>query len=203
MANEVSLEGKVFDVPPSFQQHAWISSMDQYNEMYRRSLEDSDAFWAEVAERITWFKKWDSVQNHDFANAKIQWFEGGKLNLSYNCLDRHMETDVADKVAFYWEGDSPDVSRTITYRQLWEDVTQVRERPPQEGREEGRPGHHLPADDPRTAGGHVGLRPHRSHPQRGVRRLLRRRAARPHPRLRIHYHDHRRRRTARLARASP
>ncbi|MHB9148489.1 MAG: acetate--CoA ligase [Thermoleophilia bacterium] len=125
MANEVSLEGKVFDVPSSFQQNAWISSMDQYNEMYRRSLDDSDAFWAEVAERVTWFKKWDSVQEHDFANAKIKWFEGGKLNLSYNCLDRHLETEVADKVAFYWEGDSPEVGRTITYRQLWEDVTRL------------------------------------------------------------------------------
>ncbi|MHB0980595.1 MAG: acetate--CoA ligase [Thermoleophilia bacterium] len=123
MANEVSLEGKVFDVPPSFQQNAWISSMEQYEAMYRRSLEDPDGFWAETAERVTWFKKWDTVQNHDFANAKIRWFEGGKLNISHNCLDRHMDTDVADKVAYYWEGDSPDVSRTITYRQLWEDVT--------------------------------------------------------------------------------
>src|SRR5665811_1504063 len=90
--------------------------------MYRRSVDESDAFWAEVAERITWFKKWDKVQDHDFKNAKIRWFDGGKLNLSYNCLDRHLETEAADKVAFYWEGDSPEVSRTITYRQLWAEV---------------------------------------------------------------------------------
>ncbi|MCL4466795.1 MAG: acetate--CoA ligase, partial [Chloroflexi bacterium] len=96
--------------------------MAQYQEMYRRSLEDPDAFWGEVAERISWFKRWDRVQNHDFPRAQIRWFEGGRLNLAYNCLDRHLETEVADKVAFYWEGDSPGVSRTLTYRQLWEEV---------------------------------------------------------------------------------
>ena len=123
MANE-SLEGKIFDVPADFQKKAWVSSMKQYEDMYRRSLEDADAFWAEEAEkRLHWFKKWDKVQNHDFAKAKIRWFEGGKLNVAYNCLDRHLETDVADKVAYYFEGDSPDSTREITYRQLWEEVT--------------------------------------------------------------------------------
>jgi len=123
VANE-SLEGKVFDVPPEFKKTAWVSSLEQYQEMYRRSLEDADAFWAEQAEkRLHWFKKWDTVQNHDFAKAKIRWFEGGKLNASYNCLDRHLDTPVADQVAYYFEGDSPDVSRVITYRQLWEEVT--------------------------------------------------------------------------------
>ena len=122
MANENGSEGKVFAVPADFRQRAYISSMAQYQEMYRRSLEDPDAFWGEVAERISWFKRWDRVQNHDFPRAQIRWFEGGRLNLAYNCLDRHLETEVADKVAFYWEGDSPGVSRTLTYRQLWEEV---------------------------------------------------------------------------------
>jgi len=123
VANE-SLEEKIFDVPAEFQKTAWISSMEQYQEMYRRSLEDADAFWAEEAEkRLHWFKKWDYVQNHDFAQAKVRWFEGGKLNVAYNCLDRHLDTPVADKVAYYFEGDSPDSTRTITYRQLWEEVT--------------------------------------------------------------------------------
>ena len=123
MGNE-SLGEKVFDVPVEFQKTAWISSMDQYQAMYKRSLDDADAFWAEEAEkRLHWFKKWDFVQNHDFANAKVGWFEGGKLNVAYNCLDRHLSTPVADKVAYYFEGDSPESHRTITYRQLWEDVT--------------------------------------------------------------------------------
>ena len=97
--------------------------MEQYQEMYRRSIEDADAFWAEEAEkRLHWFKKWDKVQNHDFANAKIRWFEGGKLNVTYNCLDRHLDT-IGDKVAYYFEGDSPESTRTITYKELWEEVT--------------------------------------------------------------------------------
>ncbi|MCZ7663487.1 MAG: acetate--CoA ligase [Thermoleophilia bacterium] len=112
----------ILDVPPDFQKRAYVASMEQYQEMYRRSLEDPDAFWSEVAERITWSKKWHTVQNHDFARAKIGWFEGGRLNLAYNCLDRHLGTEVADKVAYYWEGDSPGESRTITYRQLYEEV---------------------------------------------------------------------------------
>ena len=123
MAEDNVLEGKVFEVPENFRKDAHISSVEQYQEMYKRSLENPDEFWAEAAERLTWFKKWDQVQNHDFANAKIRWYEGGKLNAAYNCLDRHLDTDVADKVAFYWEGDDPNNSRTITYRDLWEEVT--------------------------------------------------------------------------------
>ena len=124
MANEPSLEGKVFDVPAEFQKTAHISSFEQYEEMYRRSLEDSDAFWAEEAEkRLHWYKKWDKVQDHDFANGKIRWFEGGKLNVAYNCVDRHVEAGLGDKVAYYFEGDSPDQTETITYKQLWEQVT--------------------------------------------------------------------------------
>jgi acetyl-CoA synthetase len=123
VANE-TLDEKIFDVPAEFQKTAWISSMEQYQEMYRRSLDDSDAFWAEQAEqRLDWFKKWDFVQNHDFANAKIRWFEGGKLNVSYNCLDRHIKAGKGDTVAYYFEGDSPESTQTITYQQLWEQVT--------------------------------------------------------------------------------
>lgn len=114
---------QMYDVPSAFQEHAWISSVDQYRQMYACSIEKGDVFWGEIAERLSWYKKWDSVQNHDFANAQIRWFEGAKLNVSYNCLDRHLETAVADRVAFYWEGDSPGTQRTITYRQLWRDVT--------------------------------------------------------------------------------
>lgn len=115
---------KFYDVPPELQKTAWVNSFEQYQEMYRRSLEEPEAFWAEQAEkRLHWSKKWDVVQNVDFPNAKIRWFEGGKLNACYNCLDRHLDTPVADQVAYYFEGDSPDVSRVITYRQLWEEVT--------------------------------------------------------------------------------
>jgi acetyl-CoA synthetase len=123
VANE-SLDEKIFDVPAEFRKTALISSMEQYEDMYRRSLDDADAFWGEEAEkRLHWFKKWDYVQNHDFSKAKIRWYEGGKLNVSYNCLDRHVLAGKGDKVAYYFEGDSPDSTRTITYKQLWEEVT--------------------------------------------------------------------------------
>jgi acetyl-CoA synthetase len=123
VANE-SLDEKVFDVPEEFRKDAWISSMEQYQEMYRRSLDDADAFWGEEAEkRLDWFKKWDYVQNHDFKNARVRWFEGGKLNVSYNCLDRHIKAGKGDTVAYYFEGDSPESTATITYKDLWEQVT--------------------------------------------------------------------------------
>jgi acetyl-CoA synthetase len=90
--------------------------------MYRQSLEDPDRFWAEQAEMfLTWFKPWRTVQDCDYHTATIQWFAGAKLNVAYNCLDRHLETR-GDRVAIVWEGDDPARERTITYRQLHEEV---------------------------------------------------------------------------------
>lgn len=94
----------------------------RYFEMYRQSLENSDRFWAEQAEKfLTWFKPWNTVQHWDFHSANIRWFEGATLNVAYNCLDRHLETK-ADRVALIWEGDDPARDRKITYRQLHEEV---------------------------------------------------------------------------------
>ena len=91
---------------------------EQYKEMYARSINDSDAFWAEKAEEfIDWFKPWDTVQEWDFHKAEISWFNGAKVNVSYNCLDRHLETR-ADQTAIIWEGDNPEESREISYREL-------------------------------------------------------------------------------------
>ena len=97
---------------------AHVSSMDQYREMYEESIANPESFWANVAERITWFKKWDSVREFDFVDANIKWFEGGKLNASYNCLDRHVEAGHGDKTALIWEGNHPDDDRTFTYSEL-------------------------------------------------------------------------------------
>ena len=96
--------------------------MDQYQEIYDRSIQDRDAFWAEIAERITWFKKWDTVSNFNFVNADIKWFEGGKLNVSYNCLDRHVEAGYGDRTALIWEGNDPNEDKYITYQELLNDV---------------------------------------------------------------------------------
>ena len=105
-----------------YQQVAYIKSIDEYNELHRRSIEDVDNFWAEEARKyLTWEKEWDFVLRYDFDVAKIEWFGGGILNASYNCLDRHIDK-LKNKVAYYWEGDNPNESKTITYLDLYREV---------------------------------------------------------------------------------
>ncbi len=98
--------------------NAHIGSMEQYQKMYDESVADPESFWADVAERITWYKKWDTVREYDFVNANIKWFDGGKLNACYNCLDRHVEAGHGDATAIIWEGNSPDEDKTFTYSEL-------------------------------------------------------------------------------------
>ncbi len=115
-------EVKKFDPPEEFSRNAHISSLDQYRELYQKSVADPEGFWAGVAERLHWFKKWDTVRDYDFVNGKIQWFSGGTLNVSYNCLDRHVLAGHGDKTALIWEGNDPAESKTFTYSELLEDV---------------------------------------------------------------------------------
>jgi len=124
-------EGKVqlkdiYPVPEKMKAKAYIKSREEYDKMYQRSLEDPDGFWAEIAEEyISWNKKWDKVMDYNFDMRKgdifIKFFEGGKLNVSYNCLDRHLETR-GDKVAIQWEGNEPGEDNGITYKKLHEEV---------------------------------------------------------------------------------
>ncbi len=114
-------EVKVYPVPAEVAAHAWINN-DQYLEMYKRSVDDPEGFWAEQADQfLSWFKPWDKVLDWDFTKGHIRWFEGGKLNVSHNCLDRHLATR-GDQIAIIWEGDSPNEDKKITYKQLHEDV---------------------------------------------------------------------------------
>ncbi|MGE3773147.1 MAG: acetate--CoA ligase, partial [Gammaproteobacteria bacterium] len=93
-----------------------------YEAMYRESLRDPDAFWAAQAERfVSWDRQWDRVSNCNFDTVDIRWFEGARLNVAYNCVDRHLATR-GDQVAILWEGDSPDEQRSVTYRELHEAV---------------------------------------------------------------------------------
>ncbi len=97
---------------------------EQYQTMYQASLDNPDAFWAQQADKfLDWDTKWHTVSNCDFVQGKVAWFEGAKLNVSYNCLDRHLK-DKADKVALIWEGDNPEQSKKITYQDLYEQVCQ-------------------------------------------------------------------------------
>jgi len=110
-------EGKVYDVPAEMAARAHVNE-EQYQAMYKRSVSDPEGFWAEQAENfVTWFKPWNKVLEWDFHKASIRWFDGAKLNASYNCLDRHLDGR-GDQVAIIWEGDDPAVDRRITYREL-------------------------------------------------------------------------------------
>jgi len=109
---------KVFQPAPEWSAGAHIKNMDQYREIYDRSIQNQDAFWADIAERITWTKKWDRVSDVDYTKAQIKWFEGGKLNVSYNCLDRHVEAGHGDRTALIWEGNNPEEDRSFSYSEL-------------------------------------------------------------------------------------
>jgi len=119
MSNE-----KVYDVPAAFAKSAHITEK-QYHEMYARSITDPDGFWGEQAkELLTWFKPWKKVSDWDFKTVNIRWFDGAKLNVCHNCVDRHLDRR-ADQVAIIWEGDDPWADKKITYRQLHEEVCRL------------------------------------------------------------------------------
>ena len=104
--------------PPSadFTSNAHVQGMEGYLDLYRRAEQDPEAFWGEVASReLHWFEKWNKVLEWNPPQAK--WFAGGKLNVSYNCLDRHLTTHRKNKAAILWEGE-PGEQRTITYQEL-------------------------------------------------------------------------------------
>ena len=105
-------------------ENAHISSYDIYQEKYRRSIEDSQTFWAETAERLNWIEPWSDVRKFDFVSGEIEWFIGGKLNAAANCIDRHIENGYGDETAIIWEGNDPNQSRTFTYSELLKEVSQ-------------------------------------------------------------------------------
>ncbi len=115
----------VITVPTSFAAGANIRR-DEYEQLYQESITNPEGFWGRMAEqRLTWFRKWDRVFEHDFAQGKISWFVGGKLNAAWNCLDRHLDTPLKNKAAIIWEGDDPADSRTLTYQQLHREVCRL------------------------------------------------------------------------------
>ncbi|MDP3296617.1 MAG: acetate--CoA ligase [Thermodesulfovibrionia bacterium] len=111
-------EHKTFPPSEEFSKNAHVKSIAEYQDMYRKSINDPESFWAEMAEKnISWFKKWDKVMERDFIKPEIKWFIGGKLNVSYNCLDRHLKTFRKNKAALIWEGENGE-TRTFTYKEL-------------------------------------------------------------------------------------
>ena len=104
--------------PDELAKNAYIKSMDEYKGIYQKSIDDPEGFWAGMAEQLDWFKKWDKVLVEDFEEGQHQWFVGGKLNVCYNCLDRHLTTWRKNKAALIWEGDTGD-TLTLTYQELY------------------------------------------------------------------------------------
>jgi len=101
-----------------------IKNIEQYHRDYTRSIDDPSEFWSSVAEHFTWKKKWDEVLNWNFKEPKIEWFKGAKLNITENCLDRHLEK-LGDTPALIWEPNDPDEHhRILTYKKLYEKVCQ-------------------------------------------------------------------------------
>ena len=116
-------EKRLFSPPAEFAQNAQIQSLEQYQELYDRAAADPEGFWAQLAEKeLHWFQKWDKVL--DWQPPFAKWFVNGKINLSYNCLDRHLTTWRKNKAAIIWEGEPGD-SRTLTYAQLHREVCQM------------------------------------------------------------------------------
>jgi acetyl-CoA synthetase len=112
-------ENRLFSPPNEFSEKAHIKSMKEYEEIYKKSIEDPEGFWAEKAGQLDWFKKWDKVLRND--NGFFKWFEGGEINVSYNCLDRHVKNGKGDKPAIIWEAEFED-AKTYTYSQLLKEV---------------------------------------------------------------------------------
>ncbi|MFH1434990.1 MAG: acetate--CoA ligase [Pseudomonadota bacterium] len=110
---------KMYRPSTEFSKKAHVKTYDQYLKMYDMSVKDPEGFWGDMAERmVSWDEKWDKVLEWEFETPKIQYFIGGKLNVSYNCLDRHIENGNGDVIALIWEGDDPSQSTLLTYRQL-------------------------------------------------------------------------------------
>jgi len=112
-------EQRIFEPPVEFSQKAQIKSLAEYETLYKESVEQPEKFWARAAQELHWFRKWDKVLEWKAPWAK--WFVGGEINLSYNCLDRHVQTARKNKAALIWESEPGEV-RTYTYQQLWKEV---------------------------------------------------------------------------------
>ena len=110
---------------PDFMLDRCYISFDQYNAMYERSIDDPEGFWAEQADKfVDWYEKWHTVRDVDFSGGLVRWFDGAKLNVSYNCIDRHLPAR-ADQTAIIWEGDDPAQEKLITYQALHDEVCRL------------------------------------------------------------------------------
>jgi acetyl-CoA synthetase len=113
-----SEDKQIYEPSDAVKLKAYIKNLDEYQKLYQRSANDPKGFWGECAEQLDWYKKWDKVLEWDFNKPEVKWFLGGKLNASYNCLDRHLNTWRSNKVALIWQGEPLEENRVFTYQQL-------------------------------------------------------------------------------------
>ena len=111
----------IIDIKYEYNMNAYINT-EKYEEMYKQSIDDPENFWAEQAKKVDWTKKWDKVMDYDFNTADIKWYLGGKLNVTYNCIDRHLE-ERGDQKAIIWESDDPNLDKSYTYKELHKEVS--------------------------------------------------------------------------------
>ncbi|MCA9064425.1 MAG: acetate--CoA ligase [Planctomycetaceae bacterium] len=112
-------ESRTFAPPATFAANAHISSQEQYEQMWQHAKDDPEGFWGEMAENLDWFRRWDKVM--EGAMPDTRWFTGGKINVSYNCIDRHLKTERRNKAAIVWEGEPGD-TRVLRYQDLHREV---------------------------------------------------------------------------------
>ena len=111
-------KNKVFKPSGDWIKKSHVDSLEKYEKIYHDSVSNPDEFWGTIADRLKWYKKWDSVSDVDYKKADIKWFLNGKLNVSYNCLDRHVEMGDGDKTAIIWEGNDPAEDKKYSYSEL-------------------------------------------------------------------------------------
>ncbi|WP_243544410.1 acetate--CoA ligase [Pseudodesulfovibrio tunisiensis] len=116
-------EGRLFQPDESMQPQAWVKSMDEYEAAYTRAEQDPEGFWSDRArELVTWFSDWDKTLEYDFHKPEVKWFQGGRTNVAYNCLDRHLENGRRNKAAIIWQGEPEEDVRVYTYQMLHTEV---------------------------------------------------------------------------------
>ena len=162
------LDQERFDPPEDFVASALITDLSEHE----KAAKDFKGWWAEQARALHWFTDFEEVLD-DSDPPFYKWFKDGTLNASYNCLDRHVENGLGERVAFHWRGEEGE-ERDVTYEDLLRDVKRFANALKDHGIEAGRRRRHLPADDPRGRRGHARLRAHRRAAQRRLRRLQRR-----------------------------
>ena len=120
--NLFEMSDKIFPPTDAASANAHISSMEQYRELYERSVKDLDGFWNEHAQKLEWFESWTTLREWDYHKAEVAWFLGGKLNACHNCVDRHVNAGRGGETALIWEGNDSEESRTFTYAELHAEV---------------------------------------------------------------------------------